>query len=193
MPSGLDGGYTLATCAEHNGKFGAGDDKLGALVVANDRVGADIRKELEAVFPAQAALVDSLRDEWRRNAKKIPSRWGGIRYKDGWITGLDGRPIRIESEHAILVYMLQSDEAIMMSVAYLLMYKRLSKRYKWKDDFAIVCWYHDEVTVECREEIAKDVAAIMEQCIADAGAFFGFEHCPQKGEASIGKNWYECH
>lgn len=174
-------------------KFGASDNKLGQMVQADKGVGATIRKELEAVFPAQAALVDRLTKEWQSNAKKSLDKWGRVCYKSGWIRGLDGRPIFIESEHAILVYVLQSDEAICMTAAYNLLYNRLNKKYVWGKDWAYVCWYHDEVNIECREEIAKDVAYEAERAIADAGKYFGLTHCPQVGEAIIGRTWYETH
>lgn len=175
-------------------KFGASDGKLGEMVGSNKDVGLLIRKQLELVFPAQAALVEELEAIWRSNATPSKNKWGGVSYKNGWIPGLDGRPVHIESEHAILVYMLQTDEAIMMAGAYVMLYKRLlAKGYKWGTDWAYVCWYHDEVQIECDEAIAEDVARMAEQAIADAGAFFNLNHCPQVGEAEIGKTWYDTH
>ncbi|AUS01830.1 DNA-directed DNA polymerase, family A, palm domain [Vibrio phage 1.293.O._10N.261.52.E1] len=175
-------------------KFGASDNKLGKMSNREKKVGTFIRECLREVFHAQAALVDKLTKEWRSNATRSMNKWGKLQYKNGWIRGLDGRPIFIESEHAILVYMLQSDEAITMSAAYCMMYKRiLDAGYKWGDDFAIVCFYHDEVTVECREEIAQPIAKIMEECIGDAGHYFKLNYCPQAGDAEIGKDWYAIH
>jgi len=175
-------------------KFGSGDAKMGSMLGGSEKAGADIRKGLEGVFPAQAALVDSLLKVWRSNAKEVKGKWGRVEYKDGWIPGLDGRPIYIQKEHAILVYMLQSDEAIMMAAAYIMLYKRLlAKGLKWGEDWAYVCWYHDEYTIECKEELADVIAPMAEQAIADAGAFFKFDHCPQIGEAEVGKNWYQIH
>ncbi len=174
-------------------KFGAQDPKLGKMAGGGKEVGGAIRRELEAVFPAQADLVKRLTDEWASNAKKVPTQWGH-KLQDGWITGLDGRPIYIKSEHQILVYMLQSDEAICMAGAYCLLYTRLLKKgYKWGDDWAYVCWYHDEYTIECRKELAEDIKVEAEAAIADAGKFFGLTHCPQIGEAEVGANWYEIH
>jgi DNA polymerase I-like protein with 3'-5' exonuclease and polymerase domains len=80
-----------------------------------------------------------------------------------------------------------------MSAAYCWLYKRLiAKGYEWGKDFGIVCFYHDEYTVECREEIAEEVASIAEQCIVDAGRFFKIK-CPHAGDSKIGKNWLEIH
>jgi len=175
-------------------KFGASDPKLGSMLQGGKEVGEEIRKQLGLVFPAQAELLERLTDEWRSNAKQSKGKWGGIRYKDGWIRGLDGRPIHISSEHMILVYMLQSDEAICMAGAYCLLYNRLIKKgYKWGDDWAYVCWYHDEYTIECREELSSDIKLEAEAAIADAGRIFGLTHCPQIGDAEVGKNWYEIH
>lgn len=139
-----------------------------------------------------ADLMNRLTAEWRRNAKRRVNRWGKVEYYGGWFAGLDGRPIFVESEHAILVYALQSDEAIMMAAAYCFLYKELTKRYKWGEDFGIVNWNHDEYTVECRAEIAEEVAKIAERCISKAGEFFKI-NCKHEGEAAIGKNWYDIH
>ena len=173
-------------------KFGASDPKLGQMGGGSEAVGKSVRSELEKVFPAQAALVEALTEEWRSNAQ-VEEKWGRLRYKNGWIRGLDGRPIFIESEHAILVYMLQSDEAITMAAAYVILYKRLMNKYKWGEDWAYVCWYHDEYTIECREDLADDIRVMAEQAIADAGTFFNLNHCPQIGEAEVGRNWYDIH
>lgn len=175
-------------------KFGAGDEKLGAMVGAGPAVGAEIRKAIEGVFAAQMALLERLKAEWRKNAKKVKNRWGGTDYKDGWIAGLDGRPIHIESEHKLLVYMLQSDEAIMMAYAYCLLYDRLTEKgLKWGEDWAFVMWMHDEYTIECREGLADIIKPMAEQAIADAGLHFGLTTCPQKGEADVGDNWFAIH
>lgn len=172
--------------------FGASDNKLGQTLGKGKEAGALIRKALLSVAAGFERLVSELTEEWRSNAKTRINDWGKKQYYNGWIRGLDGRPIFIKSEHQILVYMLQSDEAIFMSAAYCLMYKRLSKKYKWGKDFGIVCFYHDEATIECRPEISKDVANIMEKCIVDAGKFYNI-NCPHQGEAEIGENWFEIH
>lgn len=175
-------------------KFGASDNKLGRMSNKGKEVGEKIRASLRKVFHAQAALVDDLTNQWERTAHRTVNKWGGKSLSNGYIRGLDGRPICIQSPHAILVYMLQSDEAITMCKAYCLMYDRLNEAgHKWGDDYGIVCFYHDEVTVECRKEIAQDVARIMEGCISDAGKHFKLDFCPQEGKAEIGENWFAIH
>lgn len=174
-------------------KFGASDNKLGKMVNRGKDEGDMIRQALAETFPAQAALVEKLTSEWRSNAKRSYNRWGRIEYKNGWITGLDGRPIFVESEHAVLVYVLQSDEAIYMGATYCLAYKELCSRFKWGEDFGIVCFYHDEITVEVKEEYAEEAAEILEKAFSKASDYFKMNHCPQAGEAEIGNNWLEVH
>ena len=120
------------------------------------------------------------------------NRWGKLEYYDGWINGLDGAPIFIKLEHTLLVYTLQSDEAIFMSGAYNFLNKKLEAKYKRGVDFEIVGWIHDEFQVECRREIAEDVAKISEASIAASSKFYKLE-VPQEGEADIGINWSETH
>ncbi len=172
--------------------FGAGDAKIGKIVGGNAEAGRKLKEQFLAGLPALANLLERLVKEWRGNAKRRVGKWGRIEYYDGWIVGLDGRPIKVASEHAILVYVLQSDEAIQMAAAYIWTYKELTSKYKWGDDFGIVCWYHDEITIECRPEISEDCAKVMEDCIARAGRFYKIR-CPHEGEAKIGRSWYDVH
>jgi DNA polymerase I-like protein with 3'-5' exonuclease and polymerase domains len=187
-------------------KFGASDVKLSQMIKGVKESGTRVREELNRVFPAQASLVEKLKEEWKATAKvktkTIQTKRGPYKVQDyynGWIKGLDGRPVTIESEHALLVYTLQSDEAIMMADAYCRCYWKLNKKYKWGEDWAYVCWMHDEYTIECRKEIAKDVARIAEESIKEAGDYFKKLNnnyacnCPHIGEAKIGRNWEQIH
>lgn len=172
--------------------FGASDAKLGKMCGGSKEVGSQIREALRQVFPAKAALIDKITAEWRKNAKSRMNRWNKIEYYDGWIAGLDGAPIFIKSEHAVLVYAVQADEAIYMSAVYNLAHRYLEQKYEWGKDYAIVCWYHDEVTVECREEIKEDIAKLVEKAFTVASNYFKLD-VPQIGTAAIGHNWLEVH
>lgn len=172
--------------------FGGGDAKIGSIVGGGAEDGKRLKAEFLKGLPALGALIEALKKEWQSNAKKRQGRWG-VEYYDGWVRGLDGRPIFIDSEHKILVYVLQSDEAILMTGAYNLIYNRLTKAgLKWGVDWGYVCWYHDEVQIECKEEFAALVAEVSETSIVDAGKYFNIK-CPHEGEAMIGENWFETH
>ena len=175
-------------------KFGASNGKLGRMVSSNEKIGEEIKASLNEVFNAQADLVARLTKEWRKNAQKVAGKWGNIRYKNGWFTGLDGRPVHVESEHAILVYCLQSDEAITMTAAYCFLYKKLIEiGLKWGEDWAFVCFYHDEIDIECKEEHVETIEKWAEWSIGYAGKYFKLDYCPQQGEACHGKTWFDIH
>lgn len=185
--------YGLAKNLNYAFMFGSGDAKLGRMVGGGTEEGVLVRRAMLSVAPGFAELIHSLTAEWKKNAKRqYNPKWNKTEWRNGWIKGLDGRPIHIDSEHKILVFMLQSDEAIMMAAAYVLANKKLRAKYTYGEQFGVVCWMHDEVTVECDLDIAEDVGKIMEQCIADAGNFYNIA-CPHEGESAIGKDWFQIH
>lgn len=172
--------------------FGAGDTKLGKTAKQPGN-GSEIRSKLYKGFDGLEALVDRLTKEWKSTARKRYNHaWNRWEYFDGYITGLDGRPIKVPYEHQLLVYLLQSDEAIMMQAAYNRANIVLSKKYKYGVDFGFVCWYHDEYTIECKPEIAEDVRKIAEEAIVWAGNFYQIP-CPHVGDGKIGESWYAIH
>lgn len=175
-------------------KFGASDNKLGKMVGKGKELGAEIREELGNVFPALQALIEKLEAEWKQTATKTwNSKWRSWDYKNGSITGADGRPVKFESPHKCLVMAVQSDEAIYMSKVYCLAFKKLLDRFKWGEEWGMCCFYHDELTIEIREEYAQEAALLIEEAFTEASNFLQFNHCPQAGTAEIGKNWLEVH
>lgn len=173
--------------------FGAGNDKIGRIVGGSSAHGAELKARFLARIPKLEELLDKLKAEWRKTAKKrFNPKFNNTEYYDGTITGLDGRPIVVPSEHMLLVYLVQSDEAIQMSAAYNIAFLRLSREFEWGKQWAFVSFYHDEYTVECVPEIADRVKFILEQSIVDAGKFYKIS-CPHEGDGKIGKNWYEIH
>jgi hypothetical protein len=173
--------------------FGGGDTKLAKTAKKPAGTGADLRDKLYRGLDGLGELMERLTKEWRSTARqRYNAAFRRMEYFDGKITGLDGRPITVPSEHQILVYLLQSDEAIHMAKAYCILCAELEKKYVWGVDYGVVCWYHDEYTIECREEIAQDVKRISEDAIRLAGEYYGIK-CPHAGEGAIGKNWYAIH
>lgn len=174
--------------------FGAGDVEVGKIVRGTASDGARLKAQFLQGLPALGALMERLLTQWRQSAKKrYNAKWNKLEYYDGTLEGLDGRPIVVPFEHQVLVYLLQSDEAIMMQAAYNRFHILMEKAgYKYGEDYGTVCWYHDEFTVECKEEISSVVAKFAEESIAWAGRFYNIP-CPHIGQAKIGKDWYEIH
>lgn len=173
--------------------FGGGDVKLAKTAKKPAGSGADLRAKLYRGLDGLGTLMEKLIKEWKETARqRFNAKFNRMEYFDGVITGLDGRPIKVPSEHQLLVYLLQSDEAIHMAKAYNIMCANLRKKYVWGVDYGVVCWYHDEYTIECRADIAEDVKRISEDAIREAGEFYKIS-CPHAGEGAIGKNWYSIH
>lgn len=174
--------------------FGGGDAKLAKTARKPAGSGPELRAKIYRGLNGLGPLMERLVAEWRQTAKKrYNAKWNKLEYYDGYITGLDGRPVRVPYEHQILVYLLQSDEAIAMSAAYIRVQQRLEQLgYKWGEDWGMVCFYHDEYTIECRPEISEVVAHEAEDAIRWANQYFK-NSCPHIGHASVGYNWYEIH
>jgi len=174
-------------------KFGASDKKLATTANVPDKYGALIREALEEVSQAQTILVENLTKEWRATAQVKQGQFGRPEFYNGFIRGLDGRPIFIEHEHTILVFMLQSDEAICMQYAKVLLYDRLvSLGWKWGEHFAFVANVHDEYSAEVREDLAEQYATLAAKAIEVASKRLRMSVL-QQGESAIGNNWYDVH
>lgn len=123
--------------------FGGGDVKLAKTAKKPQGSGAELRAKLYRGLDGLGSLMESLTGEWRKTAKKrYNAKFGRMEYYNGFITGLDGRPILVPYEHQLLVYLLQSDEAIMMAAAYVKANADLEKKYKYGKDYGFLIWYH---------------------------------------------------
>lgn len=174
--------------------FGAGDNKLGKVMKKDAAAGKERKEYYFNRIPGLRVLIENLQAEWRKTAKLEydPDLKRKV-LKNGFITGLDGRPIQVESEHAVLNYLLQSDEAIQMAAAYCWFHHQVAKRgYIHGKDWGMLIWYHDEFQFECRPEIATELALLAEQSITWAGKFYKIPIL-HEGESKIGKNWKETH
>ncbi len=174
--------------------FGAGDAKIGKIVGGSAKEGKALKEKYYKELPGLRKLIDNASKEWKATAQRwYNSKWGKMEYRNGFIRGLDGRPIQVDSEHKILVSFLQSDEAIQMAVAYVIFHKWMEKRgYVLGKNFTTVIWYHDEIQVETDPEIAEEVGMLLSEAIRWSGDYLGIA-CPHEGEYSIGKNWRETH
>lgn len=127
--------------------------------------------------------LDKLIEDVKRKAKK-----------QGWLKGIDGRRIRVRSEHSAFNYLLQGAGAIAMKLALVVFMFERAPGHGWTHgvDFALCANVHDEVQIECRPEIAEALGKEMADCIREAGARLGFR-CPLSGSYDIGDSWAETH
>ena len=173
--------------------FGAGDAKIGEIVKGTAKDGKAIKEKFLSKLPKLKHLLDTLVKEWRQTASMRTNDWGGVEYYNGTVTGVDGRPIAVSSEHQILVYLLQNMEAVLMQHALVILDGWLvDKGWTHGVEYGFVAVVHDELNAEVRADCAEEYTAIAEESIAEAGRLLGIS-CPHKGDGEIGDNWHEVH
>lgn len=154
--------------------FGAGVPKTAKQLGKSVKETEAIRKKFDEAVPFVSKIVEHLISFYRRH---------------GYITGIDGTRIYAESEHMLLVYLLQNFEAVFMKVALCYVDDRV-KRKKLRAKF--VTMQHDEFQFICHKDDAQELCSILEKAMVDAGKFIGSK-CPVVGEAQVGNSWFETH
>jgi DNA polymerase-1 len=153
--------------------YGAGDAKIGSIVDGNAKDGALLRHRFLEGLPAYEKLI---------------TRIGKIA-QTGSVPGLDGRRVRVRSEHAALNTLLQSAGAIVMKHALCIAVEKLAT---YGYPYTLVAQVHDEFQVDVPEEYAQAVGAVFRNAIREAGRRLDLR-CPLDGEYRIGNNWSETH
>ena len=165
--------------------YGAGFQKLGSIALpdASDKEqiteGKRLKKKFFGNMPAFEHLI---------NAVKTKFRFAGH------LVGLDGRELRIRSEHSALNLLFQSAGAVIMKQTLINFWKGLEESCNLihQRDYWLVVNVHDEFQWECPEDIAKPLGQAARMAIKKAGKDLGVR-CPLDGEWKIGKNWAETH
>lgn len=178
--------------------YGAGNEKLGLIILADWRVAFE--RGMTAQKPLSADYAEGL---GRISRERLLKTFGAldellrsecrVNYQRGWFEALDGRILACPSAHGALNDLLQSDGAIVIKHAMPLWYAELTRRFgahgkRW----AQMLWVHDEWQLECEREIAQEVGEVICESIASAGRKLGLR-CPMEGEYKIGGNWRETH
>lgn len=163
--------------------YGAGDAKLGFILGAKNptqakKLGKQSRRKFLKNLPALGKLVEAVK--------------GRVNQK-GFLKGLDGRRLRIRSDHAALNTLLQSAGAIIMKEALVILDADLQAAgYVPGVNYEFVGNIHDEWQIEADEEIAEDVGRTARAAIQKAGETLSFK-CPLDGDYKIGDSWANTH
>lgn len=158
--------------------YGAGDAKIGEIVGK----GAQAGRRLKENFLNRTPALKRLREDVATAVKK-----------KGYLIGIDGRKLHVRSSHAALNTLLQSAGALLVKQATVNLYLELSTRgYVWGKDWALVVHCHDEVGIQVRDGLEKEIAEVAVWSFQQAGRDFNWR-CPLDGEAKIGMNWAETH
>ncbi len=113
----------------------------------------------------------------------------------GYLKAIDGRKLKVRSDHAALNMLLQSCGAILMKKALFIADSDLKdKGLTPGKDYEFVLNIHDEFQIEVldKEEIKSIISVLVPDSIRKAGEFFNFK-CPMKGDGKFGNNWSETH
>lgn len=124
--------------------------------------------------PALKRLNEALKRQWKDK---------------GYLVSIDGRPLSIRYEHALLNTLLQSCGAIAMKTAFCIFWgwaKAQSYHIKSVGNF------HDEMQIECVPEIADYVGQTLVNSIKRAGEILKL-NVPLTGEYKIGQSWAKTH
>jgi len=156
--------------------FGSGDAKIGTIVGGTSRDGRKLKSKFLNNLPSLSTLINKLKDQYKESGKKF-------------IKLQDGKKIQVDSDHKILNYRLQGDEATLTKEWMCVSDKRIKKEGLRCNLLAVM---HDEQNFECHPDDAKRLAKLLEETATEAGENLGF-NCRMDGSSKIGKNWYEIH
>ena len=153
--------------------YGAGAAKIGQIVGGGYREGQQLIDSFLRNTPALAKLREKV-------AKHATA---------GTLPALDGRRLRVRSEHAALNTLLQGAGAIVMKQALVLLADRLST---YDIPHKLVANVHDEFQIEVPENFADVVGKAAVRAIKNAGDVLDLR-CPLDAEYNVGNNWAETH
>jgi len=159
--------------------YGGGNLKLGKTYdpqLSDDaakEIGAEIRKSFVSSIYGLSKLLAAI--------KKASQR--------GYVESIDGRRIKVESQHKALNYLLQSGAGV------------IAKRWMVLNDTAtkeldIPCnqlaFIHDELQFETHPNYANSLSTCLEQTAGDAGRYYNLR-IPIAAEAKQGYSWADVH
>jgi len=151
--------------------YGAGDAKIGSIAGGSASEG----KVLKANFLDNTPALKTLRERVGKASDK------------GYLKALDGRHVRVRSEHASLNFLLQSAGAIIAKRAWVIFHE-IAKGLQYKQLGVI----HDEIQIECSPEDAEEIGKLAVKAMELTTDYYKL-NCPITGEYKIGRSWNETH
>jgi len=155
--------------------YGAGVEKIGSIIGKGAKEGAVLKKRFLKSLPALDTLIKRVQEA----------------SKKGHLIGLDGRRLRVRAEYAALNTLLQSAGALICK-QWIREFDKALHENNLHEHCSLVAWVHDEIQLEVKEGMEKDVGELAVKSIGRAGDFFRIR-CELTGEYTIGRNWAETH
>lgn len=160
--------------------FGASGAKLWSYIfdVMDPTNGNKLKDGFLKAVPGFADLIKKLKDVYRRTSKM----------GQPYIRSIAGNKVYVDSQHKLLVYLLQACEKATCSAALMLTMIGLEEA---NIPYSPLIFYHDEIDFEVPSEYAEQAAAIAKNAFKEGPKLFNVQI--MDGDAKIGANWYECH
>lgn len=137
-------------------------------------------------------------DALKKNVEKFWETTG----QKKWLPAIDGRRLSTRKKSALLNTLFQSCGAIIMDYACCFMDiwlggikfdNNFKPYYRYKGCVVRrIGFFHDELEFECENDVAEEVAKLIEKAIVKAGEHLKLS-VPLAGEGKVGLNWKETH
>ena len=154
--------------------YGGGGKKLGSILGVSEKEGTRLKKKFTEAIPALAKLISKVK---------------AISSNQGYIPGLDDRPIYCDSDHKALNYLIQGAESVVMKATVIMIDEKLTEA---GIDYKHLLFYHDEHTVEVREDQAEQARDIIMECFREAPKAYGID-IMECGDCKLGKDYFAVH
>jgi len=154
--------------------YGAGGKKLGSILGVSDKEGNKLKTKFTNAFPKLKVLISTVQH---------------IAEEQGFIPGLDDRPIFTDSQHKALNYLIQGAESVVMKATVIMIDGKLKEA---GIDFSHLLLYHDEWNGEVREDQAEQAKGIIMECFKEAPKAYGV-NIMACGDCVIADNYYDAH
>ena len=159
--------------------YGGGNLKLGKTYdpqLSDDAAkekGAEIRKSFVSSIDGLAKLLAAIKEA----------------SKKGYVNSIDGRPIKVDSQHKALNYLLQSGAGVIAKRWMVLANEQITKENLPCNQLAFV---HDELQFETTPNYADSLSALLERSAKHAGEYYNLR-IPIEATATVGYSWAETH
>ena len=159
--------------------YGAGNAKIG--LSYDSTLGEDAAKKKGAeIRQAFVSAIDGL-EELLKAIKRSSQK--------GFVRSIDGRPIKVDSQHKALNYLLQSGAGVIAKRWMVLANEEIIKQNLPCNQLAFV---HDELQFETTLNYADSLSALLEQSAKHAGEYYKLR-IPIEATGTVGHSWAETH
>ena len=160
--------------------YGAGNTKIGHSFdpqlseTQAQKKGKEIREAFVNAIDGLSQLLEAVK-------KKATEK--------GFLLSIDGRPIKVDSPHKSLNYLLQSSAGCVAKSWMVINNDNIKTLKLCASQLAFI---HDELQYECAPEHAQDLCSSLVYSAAEAGEYYNLR-IPIEAEAKQGRDWSEVH